>query len=101
MQLTNLRGETYNFLHENDFAVVGSSSGQTIAVTSTQTTDIEAYLIWGYSAYLVDPLPGGGTSRRIVAFDVDPSIKDWALVFTPKNSVYSTSPFCTVEIPLH
>ena len=101
LQLTNPMGETYNYLHENDFTLVSSTPGKTIQVLSTQSADIEAYLVWAYASYLVDPLPGGGTSPRIVAFDVDPAIKDWTLVFTPKDSMYSTTSFCTVEISLH
>ena len=99
IQLTNLTGETYNYLHENDFTITSPSGGQT--VVSMQPSDIEAYLVWAYKSYLVDPLPGAGTSPRIVAFDVDPLIKDWTLIFNPKESEYSTSPFCQVEIPLH
>lgn len=99
LQLTNLTGETYNYLHENDFTIVSSSTGQ--SVVSQQPSDIEAYLVWAYKSYLVDPLPGAGTSPRIVAFDVDPTIKDWTLIFNPKESEYSTTPFCTVEIPLY
>jgi hypothetical protein len=100
LRLTNLKGETYNYLHENDFAVMSSDSGQAMNVISLQSADLEAFFVWAYSAYLVDPLPGGGSSTRIVAFEIDPAFKNWSLVFTPKNSKYSTEPFCTVEIPL-
>lgn len=100
LQLTNLQGETYNYLNENDFTVVGTNSGQTIRVSSTRTADLGAYAVWAYAAYLVDPLLQFGTSNRIVAFDVDPAIKDWTLVFSPKVSPYSTTPFCTAEIVL-
>jgi hypothetical protein len=99
LQLINLTGETYNYLHENDFTLTSTSTGQ--SVVSMQPSDIEVYLVWAYASYLVDPLPGAGTSPRIVAFDVDPTIKDWTLIFAPKDSPYSTTPFCTVEIPLH
>jgi hypothetical protein len=99
LQMTNLTGETYNYLHENDFTVKSTSSGQ--SVVSLQPSDIEVYLVWAYASYLVDPIPGGGTSSRIVTIDVDPTIKDWTFVFAPKDSQYSTLPFCSVEIPLH
>jgi len=100
LQFTNLTGETYNYLHENDLKVVSSNSGQTVQVDSSQQADTEAYFLWAYSSYLVDPLAGGSASQRIAAFDVDPSIKDWTLVFSPKISRYSPTPFCTVEITL-
>jgi hypothetical protein len=99
LQLINLTGETYNYLHENDFTIVSSGTGQ--SVVTMQNSDIEAYLVWAYKSYLVDPLPGAGTSPRVVAFDVDPTIKDWTFIFNPKESEYSTTPFCMVEIPLH
>jgi hypothetical protein len=100
LRLTNLTSDTFNYLHENDFSLMYLNSDLTTQIFSTQSADVEAYLVWAYSAYLVDPLPGAGTSQRVVAFDVDPAIKDWTLIFNPKNSVYSPNPFCTLEIPL-
>lgn len=102
LQLRNLTQTKYDYLYEEDYEVRATINSQSEIFPSAFGPSFDLYFDLSMNnpniAFYVDDVPAGAAFQTLVAFDVNPTGKNWTLLFHP--DIHTGNPDCQAEIPL-
>ncbi len=98
LQIVNLTSSKYTNLFEEDYQIRGLVNGKETTFPASFSASFDLYFDGDNLIFFTDDILPGYPFSTAVAFDVDPSGTNWALLFQPNSQ--TGSPDCSLTIPL-